>query len=385
MEEKDELSENALRQKLEIAENHYRSLFEGCLVPIWEEDFSKVKDYLEDLKKSGVTNIRSYFTEHPEKIAECFNLLVAIDTNQSAVELNEAGTKENLLANYKNFLSHDSNDYAIKQFEAIANNHNECSFEATLKTFNNNERHVFLKWIVVKGYEGNYKRVLLSTKDLTDLIISENQMLQSSNKEKEALLKEVHHRVKNNLQIVTSLLNLQSHAIKDSSTKEIFETSLNRIKSMASVHEMLYQSDDFSKIEYQTYLTSLTVGLLNSVKGENTHIKLNLHAKGIHLNINTCIPLGLMITEIITNSLKHGNLNEQNGNIYVDLIKNDNSTYKLTVGDNGDGVPDEVNLKTPATLGLQLIASLVDQLSGSYFYDFTKPGTHYVIEFTEQK
>ena len=385
MEEKNEFSENTWRQRLENAENHYRSLFDGCLVPIWEEDFSKVKEYLENLKKHGVTNIRNYLIEHPEKIAECFGLLEAVDTNQSAVELNEAGTKENLLANYKNFISHDTNDYAIKQFEAIANNNNECSFEATLRTFNNNERHVLVKWIVVKGYEKSYKRVLLSTKDLTDVIISENQMLQSSNKEKEALLKEVHHRVKNNLQIVTSLLNLQSHAIKDPATKEIFETSLNRIKSMASVHEMLYQSDDFSKIEYQAYLTSLVVGLLNSVKGENTHIKLNLSAKDVHLNINTCIPLGLMITEIITNALKHGNLNEQNGHIYVNLVKGDDSSYMLTIGDNGKGVPDEVNLNTPTTLGLQLIASLVDQLSGSYFYDFTRPGTHYVIEFTEQK
>ena len=305
-----------------------------------------------------------------------------INVNEAAVQLNEASSKEQLLETYRNFFDHNSKEYIIKQFVAIANNITSCTFEARLVTFNKNIRYVLFKWTVVKGYESSYKRILLTAKDLTEKIVHDNILLQTSNREKETLLKEIHHRVKNNLQIVTSLLNLQSYAISDPATKDVFDVSLNRIKAMASVHEMLYKSSDFSKIEYQVYLKSLISGLFHSVKGDNSTIEISLNANDITLNIDTSIPLGLLITELVTNSLKHGLKTE--GEIYVHFTKKDDSKLLLKIGDNGIGLPEGFNLEESDTLGLQLVSSLVEQLNGSCYKDRSKKGAHFVVEFEEQ-
>lgn len=369
--------------RLNNAENYYHSLFEESPVPIWEEDFSEIKRYIEKLKKSGRTDIEAYFNSHPEEIEKCFNKIIIINVNQAAVELNEAKSKEQLLDSYKKFFDHNSNEYLIRQFVAIANNETHCSFEARLVTFNKNIRNVLFKWNVVKGFEDNYGRVFLTTKDLTEKIVHDNLMLQTSNREKEVLLKEVHHRVKNNLQIVTSLLNLQSYTINDPLTKDVFDVSLNRIKSMAVVHEMLYRSSDFSKIEYQAYLTTLISGLVNSIKGESHAIEIDLNANNLSLNIDTSIPLGLLITELVTNSLKHGIKGDEKGKIYVHLTRKEKSIL-LEIGDNGIGLPKDLIIEDSETLGLQLANSLVEQLNGKCEKDLSKKGAHFKIEFEEQ-
>lgn len=372
-----------MNDRMNNAENYYHSLFEESPVPIWEEDFSEIKKYIEKIKKSGVTDIENYFKSHPEEIQNCFNKIIILNVNQSAVELNEAKSKEQLLSSYKNFFDHNTNEYMVKQFVAISNNETKCSFEAKLVTFNKNIRNVLFKWTVVKGYEENYGRIFLTTKDLTEKIVHDNIMLQTSNREKEVLLKEVHHRVKNNLQIVTSLLNLQSYAINDPLNKDIFDVSLNRIKSMAAVHEMLYKSNDFSKIEYQTYLKTLISDLINSIKGENHSIEFDLNANNISLNIDTSIPLGLLITELVTNSLKHGIKGDEKGKIYVHLTRKEKSIL-LEIGDNGIGLPKDFVIEDSETLGLQLANSLVEQLNGKCEKDLSQKGAHFKIEFEEQ-
>lgn len=368
----------------ELLGNYYHSLFEESPIPIWEEDFSEIKLHIESLKEKGISNIGSYFTENPEEIESCFNKLKVINVNQAAVELNEAKSKDQLLESYKNFFDHKSREYIVKQFVAIANNETGCAFEAQFITFNRNIRNVIFRWNVVKGFEDCYSRVFLTTKDMTEKIVNDNIMLQTSNREKEVLLKEVHHRVKNNLQIVTSLLNLQSYTINDSTTKDIFNVSLNRIKSMASVHEMLYKSSDFSKIEYQIYLNTLISGLVNSIKGEGEMIKVDIKAHQLNLNIDTSIPLGLLITELVTNSLKHGIKKDGHGEIYVHLSRQDDDSLLLKIGDDGIGLPEDFDLDNSETLGLQLVQSLIEQLSGSCKKDKTKRGTHIIIEFLEQ-
>lgn len=383
MDSSSEIDFNLVNDRINNAENYYHSLFEESPVPIWEEDFSGIKEYIEKIKYSGVTDIENYFTSHPEEIQNCFNKIRILNVNQSAVELNEANSKEQLLSSYKNFFDHNSNEYMIKQFVAIANNETQCSFEARLVTFNKNIRNVLFKWTVVKGYEENYGRIFLTTKDLTEKIVHDNIMLQTSNREKEVLLKEVHHRVKNNLQIVTSLLNLQSYAIDDPLTKDIFDVSLNRIKSMAAVHEMLYKSNDFSKIEYQTYLKTLISDLINSIKGDKHSIEFELNANNISLNIDTSIPLGLLITELVTNSLKHGIKGDEKGKIYVRLTRQEKSIL-LEIGDDGIGLPKDFVLEDSETLGLQLASSLVEQLNGKCEKDLTQKGAHFKIEFEEQ-
>ncbi|MCA0957824.1 sensor histidine kinase [Muricauda ruestringensis] len=202
--------------------------------------------------------------------------------------------------------------------------------------------------------------------------------------EKETLLKEVHHRVKNNLQTVSSLLSLQSRAIDDDKISNIIKSSQNRVVSMAMVHEMLYKRDDYlSKIELKPYVQELCDYLVRSVKGSGTNVKVDLDIKNYKLSIDTIIPLGLIINETITNALKYGIAGVQNGEIHVSVDKIGDNRYKMYLGDNGIGYSEEINPKTSNSLGLKLIYNLARQLRGSITRDYAKQGTHYSIEFEE--
>ncbi len=375
----------ARRHAEELQENrlNYTSLFEDIPVPIWDEDFSQIKIYLDQKKAEGITDFKTYFTENPERLEECTSLLIVNDINQAVVELNEASSKEEVLEGFRKMLTRKSAEYAIEQLVAIAENRTSCEFDAELLTFGNNIRYVHFRWTVVKGHEDTYKRVFLSTTDLTRRIIDENLALQHSNREKAVLLREIHHRVKNNLQIITSLLNLQSHGIEDEEMRSVFEMSLNRIKAMASVHEMLYRSNDFSGINYREYLDTLVNSLVESFKGYQHSIKVHLDVGNIVLNINTSIPLGLLINELITNSLKHGIKGDTPGEVYLEMQAIDGNEFLLKIGDNGVGIPEHTDIYDTDTLGLQLVTSLVQQLSGSIRMDFSRPGTHFEIRFCE--
>jgi len=202
-------------------------------------------------------------------------------------------------------------------------------------------------------------------------------------KEREILLKEIHHRVKNNLQTVSSLLSLQSRSIEDTKMKGLIKSSQNRVISMAMVHEMLYMRDDLSKIEYESYVQELADYLVRSLKGTDNHVKLNIDIHDIKLGIDTAIPLGLLINEAITNALKYGIKDDAEGEIDIALKKGEDSNYVLNIGDNGVGFPETINYKNTKSLGLKLIHNLARQLKGSISRDQTKKGTYYVLKFKE--
>ena len=202
---------------------------------------------------------------------------------------------------------------------------------------------------------------------------------------KNTLLKEIHHRVKNNLQTVSSLLSLQSKSIEDIAIKNLFKESQNRVICMAMVHEMLYQREDLSKIEYRSYIEQLTNYLLRSSKGGYAQVKVNINVPEIRLNVDTAIPLGLIINETVTNSLKYGFINETNGEIYIALKKETGRNYILEIGDNGVGYSGTPNNNNSNSLGLKLIKNLTRQLKGSIEKDATKVGTNYIVKFQESE
>lgn len=202
--------------------------------------------------------------------------------------------------------------------------------------------------------------------------------------EKETLLKEVHHRVKNNLQTVSSLLSLQSRSIKDQKISGIIKSSQNRVVSMAMVHEMLYKRDDYlSKIEFRPYVEELCEYLIRSIKGGSHNIKLDLDIPEFKLSIDTVIPLGLIINEAVTNALKYGIPGEDKGKLTIWLKKLDGDQYELYLGDDGIGYPKEVGPKTTQSLGLKLIHNLARQLRGTVVRDSKKKGTYYRLTFEE--
>ena len=207
--------------------------------------------------------------------------------------------------------------------------------------------------------------------------------LQKKVDEKETLLREVHHRVKNNLQTVSSLLSLQSRNTRDEEMKNAIKSSQNRVVSMAMVHEMLYMRDDHSKIECKSYVRELSEYLLRSLKGPKNTIALDLDIPDIKMGIDTAIPLGLLINEAITNSLKYGFSDESGGKISIAMHQEDSANYLLEIGDNGIGFPEEIDHKTTKSLGLKLMHNLARQLRGSINRDPNKKGTHYLVKFQE--
>lgn len=214
-------------------------------------------------------------------------------------------------------------------------------------------------------------------------LIGKNLELNTLINDKEVLLKEIHHRVKNNLQVITSLLRLQGRYIEDVESKALFTNCQYRIKSMALIHEMLYKSEDVSKINFSEYVEILILELIISMKGIEHNIVFKINAPKINLNLDTAIPLGLLLNEIITNSLKYGIVNDSNGIISLKISEHNNNNFEVLVGDDGVGFPYEINFKNTKTLGLKLINRLVTQLKGSIKKEETIKGTNYSITFQE--
>ena len=202
-------------------------------------------------------------------------------------------------------------------------------------------------------------------------------------KEKELLIKEVHHRVKNNFMIISSLLNLQANQTGDQNTQEILQESCNRINSMALIHEKLYQSQDLTKIDFKNYITNLVSGLYQSYNINSSKISIVTHIEKINLDINKAIPVGLVINELITNSLKHAFPEQTDkGTIEINMKKQD-KRLTLTIQDNGIGLPADFDLDKAQTLGMRLVSILIrNQLDGEFRFE-SNDGARFIITLPE--
>jgi two-component sensor histidine kinase len=209
------------------------------------------------------------------------------------------------------------------------------------------------------------------------------ERLQDSLRDKEVLLREIHHRVKNNMQIVNSLLYLQEQAVHDrvdSIALDTFQQSRTRIKAMAAIHDRLYRSSEFTSIDFEEYLNALIPELLNSY-GIGNEVQIEISAKGVKLGLDAAVPCALMINELITNSLKHAFPQGQQGRITLSMEYRPDGAVRFVVADNGAGMPtgDDRQL-SPNSLGLRLVTDLARQLDGSVKIR-NKQGTRVQVDF----
>ena len=228
------------------------------------------------------------------------------------------------------------------------------------------------------GEKGELK-VMGILRDVTDRIHAEEK-IKASLHEKDVLLREIHHRVKNNMQIISSLLRLQSRSIGDDHMVDVFKESQNRIRSMALIHEKLYQTEDFTRINFAEYIRSLIVHLFHTYQANPNSVRMKTEMEEVFLDIHRAIPCGLIINEVVSNSLKYAFPGNKKGEVYIKLSSNRQKKIKLILSDSGIGLPKSINLLEPETLGLQLVSDLITQIEGTVRLERTK-GTAYHISF----
>lgn len=355
-------------------------------------DITKIKKAEEQIKRANIY--------HRGLIEASLDPLVTIGPDGKITDVNSA-TEAVTGYSRKELIETDFSDYftesnkAREGYQRVFNDGIVKNYELEIKNKDGDVIPVSYNASVYKDENDDVIGVFAAARDITEIKEAERN-IRASLKEKEVLLREIHHRVKNNLQIISSLLSLQSSYINDDEALDIFTESQNRVKSMAMIHEKLYKSDCLMKINFRDYVDDLTESLFYNYKISPNMIKIHKKIDNIFFDVNTSIPCGLIINELVTNCLKHAfpwfktskSLKESSqdlefGKYKVDIeLKPDGENYILTIADNGVGFPDDIDFKETDSLGLQLVNNLVEQLDGTITLD-KNDGTKFIIVFKE--
>lgn len=375
------------------AVNSYKSTKNACELPLCylkiadlylaKNNYSKAENYIDlALVISDSCAIDQYlllsylgriaFLEKQERYKDIFQLMKKVEPLQQKIhKSDQLKLVSDLQIKHQTILAQAENQ-KLKERAIIVNQNNSFKFILLLGSV------IVLLILLLLGGLLLYIRYQKNSKLSTQL-----KKIHQQNKEREALLKEVHHRVKNNLQVITSLLHLQ--AIDDSQKQKdparLFQSSQNRINAMALVHEMLYQSENISKILLPDYIKDLAQSLYRNLKKPHQDINFELNIPNIYLGLDTAIPLGLLLNEILSNALLHGLSEQTKGNIYVHVSVLKDNLFQLSIGDDGVGLGNCTNIFQKQGLGLSLIQKLIRQLQGSIKNTNIHPGCHYQLEF----
>ncbi len=314
-----------------------------------ENRIIKMEKFFEDIIEGIVDGIL---------VTDSSNKIIYLNQGMKEIFQVESGDLLN-----KNFLK----DPSILNFINIEENYLQVvknlkpAFVNSIKVTNTRDNVFVSGWIIPQIENGKFNGAILTTSDVTAVKEAET-VLEASLKEKELLLAEIHHRVKNNMQIISSLLRLQSSRLDDETVQNILTDSQNRIKSMAMVHESLYLSENFASINMFHYINKLIRGLQSTYQ-MGAYLEFEVESEEIELEIEMAIPVGLIINELVTNSIKHGFSPDKNGKITVHF-KRAGLEYELIVKDNGVGFDQDLKFKDSPSLGMELVHALTDQLDG---------------------
>ena len=270
----------------------------------------------------------------------------------------------------------------LKEIEAAVSEKHSRIFESNVTT--HHLKNIWISTTLTPIYNefGNLKKLVLVDTDITSGKLLQKQ-IEESLKEKDVLLKEIHHRVKNNLQIIISLLNLQSGYIKDETTLKAVQDGQNRVRSMALVHEKFYQAEELSEIDFGEYVQKLTQYIYQSYGDKTDRIKMIIEGDRVGLDMDTAMPSGLLVNEIVSNGYKYYFPGESHGVIRTALSKQ-NGKIVYRISDNGIGLPSTINIDAAESLGMQLIQALTAQLDGELEVSRDK-GTEFKISFSYPK
>ena len=343
---------NQLICSLQESEHKFRSLYEATSDAVMLLDENGFFDCNPaTLKIFGCSNKKEFYGKHPSEFSPLFQ-----PNGQ------------------------DSASLATQRMDTAMQT-GSCRFDWVHKRLDGSE---FPAEVLLNAMEINGRKVIQAVvRDITDRKRDEDG-IKASLAEKEVLLKEIHHRVKNNLQVISSLLKLQSRYIQDSRVSEMLKESQNRVRSMALVHEQLYQSKDLSNIDFAEYIQNLAHNLFQAYEIHAEGVNLQTNIAQCSLNIDTAVPCGLIINELVTNSLKYAFTGQSKGKINIDFTLDNNRVCVLAVSDSGIGFPQDLDYRKARTLGLRLVGSLVKQIRGKIELLETA-GTTFKITFSQPK
>jgi PAS domain S-box-containing protein len=336
---------------------------------------------LEELKNARTQLVDKKYVE--SIIANMNDALIVLSSEGriktvNKTTLNLLGYREDELINQPFGLIHEDAEFHTNGISPKAAAGPASMAEKILLSKSGRKIPALISFAFLRGEETRAGMVCV-VKDITELKIAEEQIL-SALREKEILLKEIHHRVKNNLQVVASMLHLQAGYIKDSEARTLFEESQKRVESMALMHEKLYRAKDLARIDFREYVVDLAGNLLTLNTDKASRIEMKVDIEGVMLDINNSIPCGLIINELVSNALAHAFPDGRKGRIDISMRSGSGGRIGLTVRDNGTGFPGDIDFRNTASLGMQLVTSLVKQLGGLIEMDRTE-GTSFSIEF----
>ncbi|MGB8953251.1 MAG: PAS domain S-box protein [Candidatus Aminicenantales bacterium] len=299
--------------------------------------------------------------------------------NPAVENLTGYSPKELYKQNFILYIHPEDQQRMMKKWDELFQGGAFSNEEFRIVTKGGKEKWCSGSWGPLLDEKGNQIGIQGREIDITERKIAEEK-LSASLREKEVLLKEIHHRVKNNMQIISSLLRLQSQSFKDKKTIEMFKASQNRIRTLALVYEKLHHSKDLARIIFSDYLSGLMTHLFAMYGSSEGNVRFKIQAKDIYLDMNKANPCALIINELVSNSLRHAFPNRRKGEVGVMMSVDKNGKYTLIVKDTGVGLPQDVDIRNPRSLGLQIVMESVNQLDGSIELR-RKKGTEFKIEF----
>jgi len=358
-------NENALRE----SENRYRNLFNNSAIALWEEDITAVQFELESLKRKGISDFYTYFTENPEVMNDLIGKIVIIDVNDAAVSMHKAKSKQELLGQLDKTLypAEITLQLLKKELAAIARKEAFIEGEILAKTLDGQLIALMVR-INFQYHDDQRASMLVAISDIT--------MLKNAIKEKEELMEELNHRVKNNLAMVSSLIRLKDSELGD--TADLSDIN-HQIEAIRLIHEKLYQKEEVARISVREYIEDLIKSVFDSFTARP--IDLDCRIEKIFLNSKSALSLGLIINEMATNAIKHGFNEKEESGFTVEMKKDPLSkNYVLTVSNTGNPFPEDIDPGAPETLGLQIVSTLVQQLDGTLELK-KRPHPVYTISF----
>ncbi len=358
-------SERALKE----SEKRYRNLFNNSAIALWEEDITAVQIEIEMLRREGISDFDTYFTEHPEVVKELISRIEIIDVNDAAISMHRAQSKQELLGQLDKTLypAEITLQLLKKELTAIARKESFVEGEILAKTLEGKLIDLMVR--INYLYEDDQRASML-------VAISDITMLKNAIKEKDELMQELNHRVKNNLAMVSALIRLKDSELGD--TADLSDIN-HQIEAIRLIHEKLYQKEEIARISVREYIEDLIQSVFDSFT--TRPIDLVCRIEEIHLSSKTALSLGLIINEMATNAIKHGFNEREESRFTVEMKKDPRSNnYLLSVANTGNPFPEEIDLEAPETLGLQIVSTLTEQLDGTLALE-KRPRPVFTISF----